>query len=339
MLSIEGTICDPGRRGGVPGLWRRCSVRRRCGSCSAALLAQLGKRSDAQRSAGKSRRTLRGPRAIAPHARGSLSLAPTITRRGRCRVRRPRNRASERSRPGPSPSRPRSPRSAAAPARPRQGCGRHNPPCRIQKVRRVLEAYPDNVHAAVGLRSVGDQPLHRTHPSPPEQPDVHRLDLGGGVLRQDCSADRHGDRNHSMQGQKRGDRRIGAPRHDHTLGVAQYLVSPALPEQLRSELPTVEDLASEYPALSLLKLRMEIEGAVRDFAAEQGVPFDRLQGIGPILQELERRGLAPASAGRLLDALKIMNQAVHGLSVEPASAEQAIHTGAEFLIELSRLTR
>lgn len=123
------------------------------------------------------------------------------------------------------------------------------------------------------------------------------------------------------------------------MGVAQYRVSPALSEQLRNDLPTVEDLASEYPALSLLKLRMEIERAVQDFAAEQGVPSDRLQGIGPILQEPERRGLAPATAGRLLDALKVMNQAVHGLSVEAAPAEQAIHIGAEFLIELSGLKR
>src|SRR5438046_2876902 len=38
------------------------------------------------------------------------------------------------------------------------------------------------------------------------------------------------------------------------MGVAQYRLSPALPEQLKRDLPTIEDLAQEFPAMSVVKL-------------------------------------------------------------------------------------
>src|SRR5262249_46165466 len=38
------------------------------------------------------------------------------------------------------------------------------------------------------------------------------------------------------------------------MGVAQYRLSPALPDRLKRELPTVEDLAREFPTISLVKL-------------------------------------------------------------------------------------
>lgn len=50
------------------------------------------------------------------------------------------------------------------------------------------------------------------------------------------------------------------------IGVAQYQLSSELPESLKSELPTVEDLAPEFPVLSVLELLSEIEGTLHNWA-------------------------------------------------------------------------
>lgn len=59
---------------------------------------------------------------------------------------------------------------------------------------------------------------------------------------------------------------------------AKYRISSArgargrpLPEQLKRELPTAEDLAQEFPAMTVVKLRIEIERALREFTAAHGV--------------------------------------------------------------------
>src|SRR5208337_746553 len=48
------------------------------------------------------------------------------------------------------------------------------------------------------------------------------------------------------------------------MGVAQYKVSPSLPHRLQQELPTIEELGREFALMSVVKLRIEIEGALRD---------------------------------------------------------------------------
>jgi predicted nuclease of restriction endonuclease-like (RecB) superfamily len=47
------------------------------------------------------------------------------------------------------------------------------------------------------------------------------------------------------------------------MGVAEYKLSPALPAQLESELPTAEEFAREFPFMTLVKLRIEIERELR----------------------------------------------------------------------------
>jgi len=121
------------------------------------------------------------------------------------------------------------------------------------------------------------------------------------------------------------------------MGVAQYCLSAALPDQLKRELPTIEDLAREFPALSVVKLRIEIERALIGFAANHGFSSDRPLGIGEVLRDLKRRGAAPPSTDRLLEALRVMNEAAHGFDVDPAAAEQTVSIGTEFLAELSDL--
>jgi predicted nuclease of restriction endonuclease-like (RecB) superfamily len=118
------------------------------------------------------------------------------------------------------------------------------------------------------------------------------------------------------------------------MGVAQYQLSPALPAQLQQELPTVEDFAREFPLMSVVKLRIEIERAVRDFAAANGLGPTRPTGIGNMLRDLDRRGLAPAGTGRFLDTLRVMNEASHGVEVDSEAAARAVEIGTAFLAEL-----
>jgi predicted nuclease of restriction endonuclease-like (RecB) superfamily len=123
------------------------------------------------------------------------------------------------------------------------------------------------------------------------------------------------------------------------MGVAQYRLSPALPQQLQQDLPTIEEFAREFPLMSIVKLRIEIERALRDFATAKGFEFTRPTGIGDMLRDLHRRGLAPANIKRLLDTLRVMNEAAHGVDVDPEAAARAVEVGTAFLTELSERTR
>lgn len=123
------------------------------------------------------------------------------------------------------------------------------------------------------------------------------------------------------------------------MGVARYRLSPALPDELRRELPTVEELAREFPLMSAVKLRVEIERALRDHLAARGVNLPRPIGIGRMLRELDRLGDAPPSARPLLEALRAMNEAAHGLDVDIEATERAVAVGTAFMSELGSLDR
>ena len=123
--------------------------------------------------------------------------------------------------------------------------------------------------------------------------------------------------------------------HSKPMGVAGYRLSPALPDKLKRDLPTVEDLAQEFPAMSVVKLRIEIERALRVFTAAYGVTPKRPRSISSVLRELKECGVAPPSTDRFLEALAIMNEAAHGLDVDSTAVEQAISVGTTFLAELS----
>lgn len=53
-----------------------------------------------------------------------------------------------------------------------------------------------------------------------------------------------------------------------------------------------------------------------------------------MLREMNQRGLAPASTERFLKSLRIMNEAAHGVDVDPKGAELAVEIGTAFLAEL-----
>lgn len=119
------------------------------------------------------------------------------------------------------------------------------------------------------------------------------------------------------------------------MGVAQYQLSHALPPQLAADLPTVEEFEREFPLMSVVKLRIEIERSLRDLAVVKGVAANRPVGIMNMLRDLQRHGIAPASTQEMLRALRVMNEASHGVDAD--AAKQAVDIGTVFLAELREI--
>lgn len=119
------------------------------------------------------------------------------------------------------------------------------------------------------------------------------------------------------------------------MGVARYQLTPglSLPEALQEELPTVAELSKEFPLLSMVKVRIEIERALNDLAQEHGLSVGP-RGVGLVLKDLHRKGLLPDSATELLRVMNAMNRAAHGVDVDAAQAQDAIQVGNRFLAEL-----
>jgi len=120
------------------------------------------------------------------------------------------------------------------------------------------------------------------------------------------------------------------------MGVAAYQVSPSLPQQFEADLPTSDELAREFPLMSLVRLRIDIERELRALARRIGVVAGA-QGIGTLLVELRRAGALPASAADFESALQAFNSAARGVDVAPEQAEAVTVSGTRFLDELRRL--
>ena len=119
------------------------------------------------------------------------------------------------------------------------------------------------------------------------------------------------------------------------MGVAEYRVSQALPEPLRSQLPSVAEFAREFPLMSLLKLRIEIEREVRARLDPQSVrePLS----LGQALSDLALQGGVPAGSEAFRDALQVLNKAAHGVDIPKAEADDAIAVATQFLADLKAL--
>ena len=117
------------------------------------------------------------------------------------------------------------------------------------------------------------------------------------------------------------------------MGVAEYRMSPLLPARLESELPTVQEFAREFPLMSVVQLRVEVERELRTLMESRGAET-RWAGIGQMLRELQTSGALPPSTGDFEAALRVMNDAAHGIDVDPIAAEEAVRIGSRFLEEL-----
>ena len=117
------------------------------------------------------------------------------------------------------------------------------------------------------------------------------------------------------------------------MGVAEYRLSAALPEPFQAELPTEAEFAREFALMSLVKLRIEIERELRTFVEEEGLVEVPLS-IGATLVELARSGGAPQNTSQFQGALRILNQAAHGIDVDPGAATEAANVATRFLADL-----
>ncbi len=115
------------------------------------------------------------------------------------------------------------------------------------------------------------------------------------------------------------------------IGVATYRLLPA---KLRKDLPTAQELTREFPLMSLVKLRLEIEHEIRTLLADRGAEPTPPLGLTQSLHELQRRGLAPSGAEAFLGIAQSMNAAAHAIEVSPEAVAEAERVGAVFLAEL-----
>jgi hypothetical protein len=65
------------------------------------------------------------------------------------------------------------------------------------------------------------------------------------------------------------------------MGVAGYRVSSQLPARLEAELPTADELAREFPLMALIRLRTELERALRQAGLGRSSAGDRLAASPP----------------------------------------------------------
>jgi predicted nuclease of restriction endonuclease-like (RecB) superfamily len=114
------------------------------------------------------------------------------------------------------------------------------------------------------------------------------------------------------------------------IGVAQYRLSSMLPPQLQQALPTIEDLSREFPLMAVARLRIEIESALRRLASAHGAE-ELPVGVASLLKTLQGLAVIIPGTEQFLDALAIMNQAAHGIDLDPDKAAEAMEIGSEFL--------
>lgn len=119
------------------------------------------------------------------------------------------------------------------------------------------------------------------------------------------------------------------------MGVAEYTLSAALPELLQAELPTEAEFASEFPLMSLAKLRIEIEREIRLLLNDQ-IDGELPLALGSMRVELQQLGIAPQVTDQLRSALHAMNEAVHGVDVDPTEAYRANEVATAFLADFGR---
>jgi predicted nuclease of restriction endonuclease-like (RecB) superfamily len=119
------------------------------------------------------------------------------------------------------------------------------------------------------------------------------------------------------------------------MGVAEYRLSPSLPKQLQAELPTAEEFARDFPIMSLMRIRLEVERELRAQLLSKGQET-RAVGIPQMLRELEQLGQTPETSREFATSLQAMNEAVHGLVIDPEVADRAVKIGQQFLDELRR---
>jgi hypothetical protein len=118
------------------------------------------------------------------------------------------------------------------------------------------------------------------------------------------------------------------------MGVAEYRLTKALPEQLKAELPTNDELVKELPLLELVTLRIELERKLARMADANGLEW-KGESVGMLATNLHMHDLISTE---LLHSLMILsrtlNRAVHGEQVTIEQSQQSLETGRIVLAKL-----
>jgi predicted nuclease of restriction endonuclease-like (RecB) superfamily len=124
------------------------------------------------------------------------------------------------------------------------------------------------------------------------------------------------------------------------MGVAEYRLTPApaLPAKLRRELPTTDDLAGEFELLTMARLRIDIERALRELLEKRGVTVAPRLAIASMIQMLEELTLMPI-AEEFAASVRILASPTHGQSGGTSTFQQACSTAQRFLAELQKMIR
>ncbi len=124
------------------------------------------------------------------------------------------------------------------------------------------------------------------------------------------------------------------------VGVAQYRLTQALSDQLKQELPTSEELAREFPMMSLVGLRIEIEKQLRTIAAELNRHGSQeLRGdLRQLAEFLAKEGALPSDLlAEVLKTTEVLNTAAHTLNIPPEDVQSMFASGADLLNRLKSL--
>jgi hypothetical protein len=122
------------------------------------------------------------------------------------------------------------------------------------------------------------------------------------------------------------------------MGVAQYRLTAALPEELKPELPTTEELSSEFPLLALVQLRIDIEKRLAEILKVHAIESDHRRGVGLLARVLHTHNVIStdlmSAVVRLSD---LLNRAVHGEEITSENANAALEAGTRILTELKAI--
>jgi predicted nuclease of restriction endonuclease-like (RecB) superfamily len=119
------------------------------------------------------------------------------------------------------------------------------------------------------------------------------------------------------------------------MGVAEYRLTGALPERLRAELPTSDDLIKELPLLDLLTLRVELERKLARLAEARGLESKR-ESIGMLATNLHLHQFLPTELlHNIMFLSRTLNGAVHGEHLTVEQARQSLDTGRIILAQLN----
>jgi len=121
------------------------------------------------------------------------------------------------------------------------------------------------------------------------------------------------------------------------MGVAKYQLLTAPPETLQAALPTPDELAREFPQFSLVVMRMEIERALLAVLAAHNIAVPKQAGIITLLRTLDQASLHIAEADQFMPIVRILNEVVHGRTIDAPMAIEAETGARRFLDVLRRL--